>query len=126
MRKRLFLIAIQIIFFVLVFFRNWILKENPFLNSVLFIGIFIGLSYFIFQSFYTFSNSIKFYAANLISLFVLFELMKYITFKSGSAPKYIETPLLSAAFTFVAINLYLGIILVSIYFVNKFKNTKTK
>jgi hypothetical protein len=126
MRKRLFLIAIQIIFFVLVFFRNWILKENPFLNSVLFIGIFIGLSYFIFQSFYTFSNSIKFYAANLISLFVLFELMKYITFKSGSAPKYIETPLLSAAFTFVAINLYLGIILVSIYFVNKFKHTKTK
>jgi hypothetical protein len=123
MRKHLLLITIQIIFFVLVFFRNWFLKENPFLNSVLYIGLFFGLSYFIFQSFYTFSNSIKFYIANLFSLFVLFELMKYITFKFGSTPKYIETPLISAAFTFIAINLYLGIILLSIYLVKKFKNS---
>jgi hypothetical protein len=121
MKKHLLLIAIQIIFFVLVFFRNWFLKENPVLNNVLYIGIFLGLSYFIFRSFYKYSNAIKFYFTNLISLFVLFELMKYITFKFGSTPKYIETPLISAAFSFIAISMYLGIILLSTFLVKKFK-----
>jgi len=121
MRKHLLLIVIQIIFFVLVFFRNWFLKENPFLNIVLYIGMFLGLSYFIAQSFYKCSNSIKFYFVILISLFVLFELMKYITFKTGSTPKYIETPLISVAFSFIAINLYLGVILFLIYLVKKFR-----
>ena len=121
MKKYLLLIVIQFVFFTLIFFRNWFLKESPTLNNVLYIGLFVGLSYFIFKTFYNCANSVKLYFVNLTSLFVLFELMKYITFKSGATPKYIENPLISAVLSFIAINIYLGIIMSSIYVLKKYK-----
>ncbi len=124
MKKYLPLIFIQILFFVLLFFRNWFFKENPILNNTLYIGILLGLSFFIFQCFYKYSNAVKGYVINLISLFILFELMKYITFKSGFTPKYIETLLISAIFSFVAISIYLGIIFFLVYFVKRLERFK--
>ncbi len=125
MRQILTTIIIQVIFYVFIFYRNMILEESPVMNGILYGLLILGLSYFIFHSFYAKAHRIKTYLLNLFTLFVLLELMNYYSYKQGMLPKYHDVPTFwSFSIALIAIAIYLGILAFLAYLIRKLKKVK--
>jgi len=124
MKQAITTIIVQGVFYLLIYYRNIILKETPVLNDIFYGLLILGLSYFIFKAFYNKARRVRTYFLNLFTLFVLFELMKYVSYKTGLSPRYMDVPIMSAIFSFIAIAIYLGILLLIAYLVRKFMKVK--
>jgi len=124
MKQAITTIIVQGVFYLLIYYRNIILKETPVFNGIFYGLLILGLSYFIFKAFYNKAHRVRTYFLNLFTLFVLFELMKYVSYKTGLSPRYMDVPIMSAIFSFIAIAIYLGILLLIAYLVRKFKKIK--
>lgn len=122
MKQVIITLIIQSIFYIFIFYRNVILKESPALNGIFYGLLIFGLSYVIFQSFYNKAHRLKTYLLNLITLFVLLELMNYYSYKQGLLPRYDDVPIFwSFSISFIAIAIYLGILLLIAFLVRKYK-----
>lgn len=116
------LVFIHSMFFVLMFLATHMLKEQFFIKTC-YVILISGLSYVIFSYLSMTKYLYKGFIINLLSLFVLFEIMKATEYLLNLMPKYYEEILVSMAGSFIGIALYLGLI-VLVYRLSKVQSKK--
>jgi hypothetical protein len=100
-----------------------LLIEHQFIKQVCYFILITGVTYFIYKYFAKLENLLKGYLLNLFSLFLLFELKKFVEYSFGLiSPKYNEVIFIGMLLSFISIAIYLGgIVLVGYLIKIKFK-----
>jgi hypothetical protein len=117
------LILIQLLFLILMSIATQFLSEYQFIKQVCYFILITVVTYFIYKYFAKSEYLPKSYLFNLFTLFLLFELKKYIEYSFGLiSPKYNEIVFISMLLSFICIAVYLGgIVLVGYLIKIRFK-----
>ncbi len=123
--KATILILFQLLFFILISIVTLLLNEYLFIKQISYFVLITGITFFIYRYFIKVEYLLKGYLINLVSLFLLFELKKFIGYSYELiSPKYSEVIFISMLLSFTAIAIYLGILVLIAYLARKLRKVK--
>jgi len=107
--KTIRLILLQLLFFFLMSIVAQSLDEQLFIKWVCYSVLISALTYLLYKYFTKLEYILNGFLINLFSLFILFELKKFVEYSLGlKSPKYTEVVFTSMLFSFIGIAIYLG------------------